>query len=44
MLWLRLGERRAPADEGQSKRSKQLERALGRSHLQTEILKDVLGE
>ena len=34
----------APADEEQSKRIKQLERALGRSHLQIEILKDVLGE
>ncbi len=34
----------APADEEQSKRIKQLERALGRSHLQIEILKNVLGE
>jgi transposase-like protein len=32
-----------PADE-QGKRIKQLERALGRSHLQIEILKNVLGE
>ena len=32
----------APTDEEQSKRIKQLERALGRSHLQIEILKDVL--
>ena len=34
----------APTDEEQSKRIKQLERALGRSHLQIEILKNVLGE
>jgi transposase len=34
----------APADEEQAKRIKQLERALGRSHLQIEILKNVLGE
>ena len=34
---------RAP-DVEQEKRIKQLERALGRSHLQIEILKNVLGE
>jgi transposase-like protein len=34
----------APAHEEQTKRIKQLERALGRSHLQIEILKNVLGE
>lgn len=34
----------ASADEEQAKRIKQLERALGRSHLQIEILKNVLGE
>jgi len=34
----------APAEEEQSKRIKQLKRALGRSHLQIEILKDVLRE
>jgi putative transposase len=41
-----LGGRSAVArpDEEQSKRIKQLERALGRSHLQIEILKNVLGE
>lgn len=41
-----LGGRSAAArpDEEQSKRIKQLERALGRSHLQIEILKNVLGE
>ena len=32
----------APAEEEQSKRIKQLERALGPSRLQIEILKDVL--
>ena len=31
-------------DVEQEKRTKQLERALGRSHLQIEILKNVLGE
>ena len=31
-------------DEEQAKRIQQLERALGRSHLQIEILKNVLGE
>jgi transposase-like protein len=41
-----LGGRSAAArpDEEQAKRIKQLERALGRSHLQIEILKNVLGE
>ena len=41
-----LGGRSAAArpDEEQAKRVKQLERALGRSHLQIEILKNVLGE
>ncbi len=41
-----LGGRSAAArpDEEQIKRIKQLERALGRSHLQIEILKNVLGE
>lgn len=41
-----LGGRSAAArpDEEQTKRIKQLERALGRSHLQIEILKNVLGE
>lgn len=41
-----LGGRSAAArpDEEQNKRIKQLERALGRSHLQIEILKNVLGE
>jgi transposase-like protein len=41
-----LGGRSAAArpDEEQSKRIRQLERALGRSHLQIEILKNVLGE
>ena len=41
-----LGGRSATArpDEEQAKRIKQLERALGRSHLQIEILKNVLGE
>jgi len=41
-----LGGRSAAArpDEEQLKRIKQLERALGRSHLQIEILKNVLGE
>ena len=34
----------ARPDEEQGKRIKQLERALGRSHLQIEILKNVLGE
>ena len=34
----------ARPDEEQVKRIKQLERALGRSHLQIEILKNVLGE
>jgi transposase-like protein len=34
----------ARPDEEQSKRIKQLERALGRSQLQIEILKNVLGE
>ena len=34
----------AQPDEEQAKRIKQLERALGRSHLQIEILKNVLGE
>jgi transposase-like protein len=34
----------ARPDEEQAKRIKQLERALGRSHLQIEILKNVLGE
>jgi hypothetical protein len=35
---------RLTSDEEQAKRIKQLERALGRSHLQIEILKNVLGE
>ena len=41
-----LGGKSAAArpDEEQAKRIKQLERALGRSHLQIEILKNVLGE
>ena len=41
-----LGGRSAAAqpDFEQEKRIKQLERALGRSHLQIEILKNVLGE
>ncbi len=41
-----LGGRSAAArpDLEQEKRIKQLERALGRSHLQIEILKNVLGE
>lgn len=41
-----LGGRSAAArpDEEQLKRIRQLERALGRSHLQIEILKNVLGE
>jgi transposase-like protein len=41
-----LGGRSAAArpDVEQDKRIKQLERALGRSHLQIEILKNVLGE
>jgi transposase-like protein len=41
-----IGGRSAAArpDEEQAKRIKQLERALGRSHLQIEILKNVLGE
>jgi transposase-like protein len=41
-----LGGRSAAArpDEEQAKRIRQLERALGRSHLQIEILKNVLGE
>ena len=41
-----LGGRSAAAqpDVEQEKRIKQLERALGRSHLQIEILKNVLGE
>jgi transposase-like protein len=41
-----LGGRSATArpDAEQEKRIKQLERALGRSHLQIEILKNVLGE
>jgi transposase-like protein len=41
-----LGGKSAAArpDEEQGKRIKQLERALGRSHLQIEILKNVLGE
>lgn len=34
----------ARPDAEQEKRVKQLERALGRSHLQIEILKNVLGE
>ena len=34
----------APRDAEQEKRIKQLERALGRSQLQIEILKNVLGE
>ena len=34
----------ARPDQEQEKRIKQLERALGRSHLQIEILKNVLGE
>ena len=34
----------ARPDVEQDKRIKQLERALGRSHLQIEILKNVLGE
>jgi len=34
----------ARPDAEQEKRIKQLERALGRSHLQIEILKNVLGE
>jgi transposase-like protein len=43
---LRFGGRSAAAhpDAEQEKRIKQLERALGRSHLQIEILKNVLGE
>lgn len=41
-----LGGRSAAArpDQEQAKHIKQLERALGRSHLQIEILKNVLGE
>ena len=41
-----VGARSAAAqpDVEQEKRIKQLERALGRSHLQIEILKNVLGE
>ena len=41
-----LGGRSAAArpDEEHAKRIRQLERALGRSHLQIEILKNVLGE
>jgi transposase-like protein len=41
-----LGGKSAAArpDAEQEKRIKQLERALGRSHLQIEILKNVLGE
>jgi transposase-like protein len=41
-----LGGRSAAArpDQEQAQRIKQLERALGRSHLQIEILKNVLGE
>ena len=41
-----LGGKSAAArpDKEQGKRIKQLERALGRSHLQIEILKNVLGE
>lgn len=41
-----LGRRSAAArpDEEQAKRIKQLEQALGRSHLQIDILKNVLGE
>jgi transposase-like protein len=41
-----LGGRSAAArpDQEQAKRIMQLERALGRSHLQIEILKNVLGE
>ena len=41
-----LGGRSAAAqpDAEQEKRIRQLERALGRSHLQIEILKNVLGE
>jgi transposase-like protein len=41
-----LGGKSAAArpDAEQGKRIKQLERALGRSHLQIEILKNVLGE
>jgi len=41
-----LGGRSAAArpDEEQAKRVKQLERALGRSQLQIELLKNVLGE
>ena len=35
---------KAQPDEEQAKRIKQLERALGRSHLQIEILKNVQGE
>ena len=34
----------ARPDAEQEKRIKQLERALGQSHLQIEILKNVLGE
>jgi hypothetical protein len=43
---LRLGGEAQPRqpDAEQGKRIKQLERALGRSHLQIEILKNVLGE
>ena len=42
----RLGGRSAAGgvDEEQSKRVKQLERALGRKQLEIEILKNVLGE
>jgi transposase-like protein len=40
-----LGGRSAAArPDAEEKRIKQLERALGRSHLQIEILKNVLGE
>ena len=41
-----LGGRSAAArpDQEQAQRIRQLERALGRSHLQIEILKNVLGE
>jgi hypothetical protein len=43
---LRLGGKRVASrpDEEQLRRIKQLERALGRSALQIEILKNVLGE
>lgn len=43
---VRLGGEAQPRgpDAEQEKRIKQLERALGRSHLQIEILKNVLGE